>query len=78
MYNVKRSMLRSWFQAAVALGLVAGAVSGLADPGAPSNALEVGVELGYSQPAGGSAFLDTTDRKLDTFVFAGLGGRFDL
>lgn len=30
------------------------------------------------KPAGANSYRDTSDRKLDTFVFAGFGGRFDL
>lgn len=30
------------------------------------------------KPIGASSYTDTHDRKIDTFVFAGLGGRFDM
>lgn len=52
MNTVKNRIFRSWFQAAVALGLLMSAVPGRAFAGAPSNTLELGVELGYAQGFG--------------------------
>jgi hypothetical protein len=47
-----RTLVRSWFQAALALGFIIAASPARAELAAPAHALELGVGIGYHQGFG--------------------------